>query len=304
MQDRASVAAATKFPQVEVLVDTSGQFRAFLDARRQAAPDSETVQNARRALLACDKAEVLALFERHLQVPDDEERASTIHTLASLYGREATDTILRWINDPSPIVRSVACSSLREDGAGRVVAALVDRLNGDTDGQIRQIAANALGHMVAIEALPELHHAWVTDLEDDELGYTASGAAEDAITSIMRDWALRQIQGTPPRTFRESTRSGHLTGAVIAESIPVAADGRIQHRYTHLPLSSFGPGCALKNDVQTSLVDPFEIEVEYADPTCVIQRTLIYQRISNWVDFNWSVTTILDPAVTKSPPKA
>jgi HEAT repeat protein len=80
----------------------------FLDARRQAFPDSETFQNARRALLAIDKAEVLAVFETRLQVGEDEDRAAAIEGLALLYGREATDTLLPWINDPSTIVRWVA----------------------------------------------------------------------------------------------------------------------------------------------------------------------------------------------------
>ena len=124
------------------------------------------------------------------------------------------------------------------------------------------------------------------------------------MTTVLRNWVSQQIQGTPPRTFRESTRKGQLTGAVTAESIPFDAEGRINRtlRYAHLPHSSFGPGCAFKMDLQTSLSAPFEIEVEYADPTCVIQRLLIYQQISDLANFNWAVHTILDPTAMKSPP--
>ncbi len=109
------------------------------------------------------------------------------------------------------------------------------------------------------------------------------------MTTVLRNWVSQQIQGTPPRTFRESTRKGQLTGAVTAESIPFDAEGRINRtlRYAHLPHSSFGPGCAFKMDLQTTLSAPFEIEVEYADPTCVIQRLLIYQQISDLANFNW-----------------
>ena len=56
-------------------------------------------------------------------------------------------------------------------------------------------------------------------------------------------------------------------------------------------------------DLQTSLSAPFEIEVEYADPTCVIQRILIYEQISDSAEFNWAVHTILEPTAMKSPPQ-
>lgn len=272
---------------------SSQQVQEFFDARRQARVNPVALQKARQALLASDKAEVVAQFEARLQDPDDEQRCETIVGFESLYGPEATDGLLRWINDPSPIVRCVLCSILHESGDGRAAAALVDRLRHDVDCQVRGISANALGHMGAIEALPDLHHAHQTDFERDELGYSTSGHAEDAITSVLRTWVARQIQGTPPRTFRESTRQGQLTGTITAEAIDRSS------RYGHLPRFAFGPGCATKLDLQTSLVDPFEVQVEYVDPTCVIRRILIYQRYPN-SDFNWSVDTLVDPGM-KSP---
>jgi hypothetical protein len=290
----------------EALVVSSQQVQAFFDARRQALTSPEAFQNARQALLASDKTEVLAQFEARLQRTDEEERAETIAELKLLYGPEATDTIVRWMNDSSPIVRSVACTCLADNGDGRVVAALLDRLKDDADCQVRSIAANALGHIGAIESLPALHHAYRTDLEVDELGYTPSGHAEVAITSVLRSWVSRQIRGTPPRTFRESTQRGKLTGTVTAEAIPLDAEGGLNRtsRYSHLPYSSRRGGQTfIKMDLQTSLVDPFEIEVEYVDPIGVIQRILIYQRISDWDKFNWSVHTILDPTAMKSPPQ-
>lgn len=72
---------------------TSHQVQEFLNARRQGSTDSETVQNARRALLASDK-----------QGSNEEGRATALDGLALLYGREATEAILRWINDSSPTV--------------------------------------------------------------------------------------------------------------------------------------------------------------------------------------------------------
>ena len=276
---------------------TSRQVQEFLEARQQGSTDSETFRNARQALLACDKTEVLAQFETRLQVRDEEERASAIAGLAALYGVEATDTLVRWITDPSSTVRWVVCCCLHDCGDVRAAAALLDRLKHDADCQVRGVAAGALGQIGALEALPDLHQAHQTDFEVDELGHSPSWIALDAMTEVLSNWVTRQIQGTPPRRFRESTGKGQLTGTVTAEGIPIDAEGRINRtlRYAHVPQSSFGNGWASKMDLQTSLIDPFEIEVEYVDPTCVIQRLLIYQRITDWDKFNWSGFSILDP---------
>jgi hypothetical protein len=166
------------------------------------------------------------------------------------------------------------------------------------------LAAGALGQIGSIEALPDLHHAFRTDLEVDELGHTPSSQAENAMTSVLRNWVSQQIQGTRSRTFRESTATGELTGTVTTESLPFDTQGRINLtlRYPRLLHSAVGPSCAFKMDLQTSFVDPFEIEVEYVDPSCVIRRTLIYQQILDSAKFNWAVHTILEPAAMKSPP--
>ncbi len=291
--------------QFEVLVVSMNQVQEFLDARRLRFLNPETFQNARQALVASDKTAVLAHFETLLHSHDDEQRASAIEGLALLHGPEATDTIVRWINDSSSTVRWVVCGCLHDYGDLRAVPALLDRMKHDPDCQVRGVAASGLGQIGAIEALPDLHQAFQTDLEIDELGHSTSDQAQDAMTSVMKIWVSRQIQGTPPRTFRESTRLGHLTGTVTAEEVPFDADGRITHtsRYSHLPHSSFGHGSSSKMDLWTSLIAPFEIEVEYVDPTCVIQRILIYHQISGSAEVNWAVQTILDPTAMKSPPR-
>jgi hypothetical protein len=123
----------------------------------------------------------------------------------------------------------VVCGCLHDYGDLRAQAALLDRLKHDADCQVRGGAASALGQIGAIQALPDLHQAYQTDREVDELGYTPSGQAEEAMTSVLRSWVSRQIQGTPPRVFRESTGRGQLTGTVTAESIPFDAQGRMNH---------------------------------------------------------------------------
>ena len=46
------------------------------------------------------------------------------------------------------------------------------------------------------------------------------------MTEVLGSWVLRQIQGNPPTTFRESTRKGQLCGTVTAEAIPFDAEGK------------------------------------------------------------------------------
>lgn len=74
---------------------TSRQVQEHLDVRHQALTKPETFQNARRAVIESDKADVFALFESRLQVRDEEERCSAIAGLASLYGSEDPEGISR-----------------------------------------------------------------------------------------------------------------------------------------------------------------------------------------------------------------
>jgi hypothetical protein len=127
---------------------------------------------------------------------------------------------------------------------------------------------------------------------------------KEAMTSVLRSWVSRQNQGTPPRSFRESTRKGQLKGKVTAGEIPFHPEGRTTHtsRYSHLRHSAFGPGYTSKMDLRTTLIDPFEIEVEYAVLTCLIWRIVIYQRITGVADLNWAVHTFSRPGARKTPP--
>lgn len=281
----------------------SQQVLEYLDARRHAFSSPEVFRTARKALLACDKAEVLAHFEARTRLPDEEERAQAMEGFALLYRQDATDALIRWLKDPSSIVRWVICGCLNDYGDERATAALLDRMKHDTDCQVRGVAAYALGSIGAVEALPDLHRTYQTDLEVDQLGYTPSCQAQDAMTSVLRCWVSRQLQGTPPKTFGESTPSGQLSGTVTAEAIPFDAEGRITctSRYAHLPISAFGNGWMARLDLHTSLIAPFEIMVEYVDPICVIRRIFVYQRLDG-EDVNWAVNTILDPTAMQSPP--
>ena len=281
----------------------SKQVQEFLNSRHLSVIEPETYRNLREALLASDKQEVLAVFAAQLQLPDEDARCQAIEGLAILYGREAADIIVDRINDASSIVRWFVCGCLHDFGDLRAASVLLDRMKNDSDSQVRGMAASALGRIGAIDAMPDLHQTYQKDLEVDELGHTPSGCALDAMTSILRSWVSRQIQGTPPSIFEQTTLNWKLRGTVTAENIPFDPQGRINHtlRYAHLPMSAFGNGWSSTLDLETSLISPFEIQVEYVDPTCVIKRILIYERIADSVYVNWGVQTIVDTAAVKLP---
>ena len=277
----------------------------FLDARRNAFADPDAFQSARRVLLQGDPAEVVSLFESRLESEDEEERCRALAGLAVLYRSEASDVLIRWISDPSPTVRWVVCGCLHDFGDLRAVPALLDCLKQDEECQVRGEAASALGSIGDIDALPDLHRAFLTDLEFDQLGYSASSQATTAITTVMQQWVTRQISGDPAKQFQESTGTGRLTARVTAEAIPFDPEGRLTqtHRYAHLPSAALGFGRASQLGLQTTLVAPFEIEVEYVDPTCNIQRILIYHPIPDCPHVDWAIHTIIDVARMKAPPQ-
>jgi hypothetical protein len=85
----------------EAFMAKSRLVQEFFVARQNALSDPETLEKVRQAMLAGDRAEVLAGFETRMQSGDEEQQAETIAGLKSLYGRDAVDALLRWIGDPS-----------------------------------------------------------------------------------------------------------------------------------------------------------------------------------------------------------
>jgi hypothetical protein len=282
---------------------TLPQLHDFFAARRHYYSDYVAFQAAREKLLAEDEAEVRAAFETLLHDPDEEVRCQALTGIASLYGAAATETLLRWIDDPSSTVRWVVCGCLHDRGDERAAAALLDRLQHEQDCQVRGVAASALGEVGSSDVLPHLHAVWQSDHEVDELGHSPSCLAQDAMTSVLRRWVTRQIAGAPAKGFEEIRPSGRVRGVVTAEAIPFDPEGRINRvpRYAHVPMSAFGFGWSSQLGLQTTLTPPFEIEVEYVGPSCTVERIFVYHRIEGSDSCDWAVDTIVDTGAMKRP---
>ena len=277
---------------------TAHKIQEFLDARPQYYLQPERFRSARRAVLACDRTEVMACFEARLQDLDDEVRAQAVEGLALLYRTDATDTLLRWLDDESVIVRWVVCGCLHDIGDQRAQPGLLNRLKVDLDPQVRGVAADALGRVGGVEVLPDLYRTWQHDHEEDQQGHSPSSYAAAGIIDLLQRWVVRQLHNTAARDFSEATPHGQLQGRVTAEAIPCDDEhGRITKspRYAHLPISAFGNGLSTQLDLQTNLVTPFEIAVTYTDRACKISRAFVFQHLPS-DDTNWAIDTIVDPA--------
>ena len=272
----------------------------YLESRRQS--NKEPFEHARQELLASDKTEVLAQFQSFLEAPAEDDRCWAIEGLFLLYGTEATEGILPLVKDPSSNVRWVICDCLLEYGDRRAAPALLDRMKYDPDCQIRGTAAQALGHLGSLEDLPHLQLAYESDVEVDQLGCSPSWQAFGAITSILRRWVTRQLRIAAAKTFEQATSVGQLRGQVTSEAIPFDPEGRITGtpRYAQLPRTAFGDGWMSKLNLDTALTAPFEVAVQYSDPTRVIQRMFVYHRIEFSDDCDWAVDTIVDAEAIKT----
>lgn len=282
----------------------SQQVEEFLESRRLAVVngDPEIYRRARECLLACDRADVLREFESRRQSPDEEERARAIAGLMRLYETEATELILRSLNDASVVVRWATCCCLHDHGDERAQAALLDRLQHDVDAQVRGVAAGALARLGTPDVLPHLYAAWQMDHEVDSQGHTPSSQSQSAMTELLWRWVARRLRGTPPRVFEEQNSTGRLQGRITAERIPFDDQGRILHtpRYAHLPLAALGCGCTTKLDLETNVEAPFEVFVEYVHPSFIIQRMFVFCPIPKDDEVNWALHTILDPTAMRS----
>jgi hypothetical protein len=276
----------------------SRQVEEFLESRRHTYLNPEAYRQARRALLQCDAAAVQDELLSRYQSRNIEERARVIEGLALLYKTEATELILRGLQDKSDLVRWVASGCLHDFGDARAQPDLLVCLQQDSHPHVRGVAASALGRLGSPDVLPALHAVWQADHQADSQGHTPSSQSESAITELLWRWVVRQISGTSSPVFEERFSQGRLQGRITAEGIPFDDQGRILHtpRYAHLPLSVLGNGCSTKLDLRTNLVAPFEVAVEYSHPACVIQRMFVFCRIPDADDVNWSIHTILDPS--------
>jgi HEAT repeat protein len=113
-------------------------------------------------------------------------RCQATRAVLGLDAKHGIELLLPLFNDPDTTFRWDICGLMHEFGDDRVIEPLIDRMKNDPDPQIRGTAAYALGGIGNPAAIPALLNTFNNDHEFDQLGYSASFCAEQAIDEIHR----------------------------------------------------------------------------------------------------------------------
>jgi HEAT repeat protein len=126
---------------------------------------------------------VALLALRHHPDENIRSQAGTAARFCGLGGWQ--EVVLAFLNDPAASVRYNCCGLLYDAGDDRAVSALTTRLTIDPDAGVRVIAADALGQIGSLAAVPFLVMAAERDDEEDRLGFTPAGSAREALAQIL-----------------------------------------------------------------------------------------------------------------------
>ncbi len=143
------------------------------------------VLNELRAIGA-DKLFPFLMSQINNSSADINVRCQSCRALLNLDKNKGIELLLPFFNDSDSTFRWDICGLMHEFGDERVIESLIDRMKNDPEPQIRGTAAYALGGVGNPEAIPSLLHTFNTDHEFDQLGYSPSFCAEQAIDEIQR----------------------------------------------------------------------------------------------------------------------
>src|SRR5262249_48180509 len=98
--------------------------------------------------------------------------------------RQGIGFVLPLLDDEDSTVRWCVCGLMHDFGDKRAVGKLIERLKTDPDPQVRVNAAWALGAIGNAAAIPALIKTMQNDHGVDQLGYSPSSSAKDALEEI------------------------------------------------------------------------------------------------------------------------
>jgi HEAT repeat protein len=117
--------------------------------------------------------------------PEPDVRCRAANHLTDIDPEQGVELILPLLDDECAAVRWYVCGILGDMGDLRAVGPLAKSLQFDSDPQVRGTAAYALGCLGDTTVILPLIKTSETDHEADQLGYTPSSLARDAISKIM-----------------------------------------------------------------------------------------------------------------------
>jgi HEAT repeat protein len=134
---------------------------------------------------AIGTANVFPLLTQRLSDLDLDVRCAAIEALGLVDARHAVELLVPLLSDQEEVVRICACEALSTPEAAAATESLIVVLRDDTDPQVRNYAARALGHIGRRAAIPALLRAMDTDQEPDMHGHTPSHCAAAALDDML-----------------------------------------------------------------------------------------------------------------------
>jgi HEAT repeat protein len=153
-------------------------------------------------------------------------RCHTAEAILRLDRDRAVQHVLPLLNDRSRTLRWHICGLFSSLGDTRTIPALIERLQKDTDPQIRNTAAYALGGIGSFQALRALITAEQNDHEFDIHGHSASSVATNALSDILMKEAIQIVETYPELTV---TQDHELNTFIRASIIPQSRGEEYHH---------------------------------------------------------------------------
>lgn len=137
------------------------------------------------ALKALDRESTIGVLASMLNSPDAELRCDAAEALLRIDSSQTIGLVLPLLTDPDKVVRWNTCGLMHDFGDKRALQMLAKVLLSDPEGDVRHIAAYALGEIGDISVLPALRRAVEVDDGTDYRGDPVRDVATEAIENIL-----------------------------------------------------------------------------------------------------------------------
>ncbi|HEY7152988.1 MAG TPA: HEAT repeat domain-containing protein [Gemmataceae bacterium] len=145
-------------------------------------------------LQSLDREPTIESLLKLLRDADGDVRCDAAEALMRIDSKLGTEAVLPLLADLDADVRWHTCGLLYDFGDERVAPRLVEVLRNDPEGHVRFFAADALGKVGDLSAVPSLRHAAQFDTGQDYEGRRVSEAAKEAIESILVRYPKKDVQ--------------------------------------------------------------------------------------------------------------
>jgi len=142
--------------------------------------------NAISVLESLDRELTIKSLLKLLRDADSDVRCDAAEGLMRIDSKLGTEAVLPLLADPDANVRWHTCGLIYDFGDQRATARLVEVLRNDPEGYVRLFAADALGRVGDLWAIPSLRDAEQFDTGQDHEGRRVSEVAKEAIETIQQ----------------------------------------------------------------------------------------------------------------------